>query len=120
MTLLQASKIFFLSKLHDATHTIHLLHIKIVQETPTEQYLKCVTVVALILVLFWFPLCPPLSALRILACATAQVWCHPSACHWTDGDVFALRGAVYVEYDEHAKMQDGSIALFAQQLSYQN
>ena len=72
----------------------------IVQETPTERYLKCATVVALILVLFWFP--SALSPLLILACATAQVWCHPLACHWTDGDVFALRGAVYVEHDGHA------------------
>ena len=98
------------------------IHAKFIQETPTEQYLKCVTVVALIPVLFWFP--PALSALRILACATSQVWCHPSACHWMDDDVFAIRGAVCVEHDATAMQKRWMVALhcmpiaIAQQLSY--
>ena len=51
------------------------------------------------------------SALGILACATAQVMCHPPVRHWTSGDLFDIRGAVYVEHDGHAKTLDGSSSL---------
>ena len=83
------------------------------QVTKTEHYLKFVTVVA--------PSSPVslavlsvrtrTSALGILACATAQVMCHPPARHWTSGDLFDIRGAVYVEHDGHAKTLDGSSTL---------
>ena len=83
------------------------------QETKAEQYLKFVTVVA--------PSSPVslavlsvrtrTSALGILACATAQVMCHPPARHWMSGDLFDIRGAVYVEHDGHAKTLDGSSTL---------
>ena len=83
------------------------------QVTKTEHYLKFVTVVA--------PSSPVslavlsvrtrTSALGILACATAQVMCHPPARHWMSGDLFDIRGAVYVEHDGHAKTLDGSSSL---------
>ena len=64
------------------------------------------------------------SALGILACATAQVMmCHPPARHWMSGDLFDIRGAVYVEHDGPAKTLDELLYTsyplpILQQLSY--